>query len=144
MPMTTDRRPALFATLAVGWTLLVLALCWLPHRALPKDETIDFGFHVPNLDKLIHVAMFAGFGALWMLAGRMGPGRAAVVAVSGLALAVISELGQMTTFVNRDASLMDGLADAVGVGLGIAAAFWAAGRSEKTVASAPRAAENRA
>ncbi|HWE39265.1 MAG TPA: VanZ family protein [Isosphaeraceae bacterium] len=109
-------------TWAVAWTLLVLVACWFPRDRLPVDEGRSHRWRPPNADKLVHVAMFAGFGLLWMRA-RPRPSQAARVLVGGLALAVISELGQELPVVHRDADVLDALADAIGVGLGIAAAL---------------------
>ncbi len=113
------RRTGLATVLAWGWTLLILLACWLPNRHMPVDETRGFHFHVPHLDKIIHATMFAGFGYLWMHAGRLGRGRALAVFGAGLCLAVLTELGQMTEFVGRDADWDDGLADLVGLGLAL-------------------------
>jgi VanZ family protein len=57
------------------------------------------------------------------------PASAPIIAVSGLALAVITELGQATSLVGRDASLGDGIADVAGVAIGLIVAAWFAGRS---------------
>lgn len=104
---------------AVAWTVLVLAACWLPKDRLPVDEGRSHR-RVPNADKLAHVALFAGFGWLWL---RARPGRAGRVAAAGVALAIVSELGQQVPVVGRDADVLDAQADTVGVGLGIAAAL---------------------
>jgi hypothetical protein len=109
-------------TWAVVWTVLVLIGCWIPSDRLPVDEGESWRWRVPNADKLVHVAMFAGFGLLWMRA-RPGPGRAARVLAGGVALAILSELGQEVPAVHRDADVLDALADVLGVGLGIAAAL---------------------
>lgn len=74
-----------------------------------------------NVDKLIHVALFAGFGFLWAraLEGKTkGPKWRAVVA-AGVAFAVISEAGQMVPYVGRSMHVLDLLADVIGLGLGI-------------------------
>jgi hypothetical protein len=109
-------------TWAVVWTVLVLVACWIPSDRLPIDEGGSWRWRVPNADKLVHVAMFAGFGLLWMRA-RPAPGRAAWVLAGGVALAVVSELGQELPIVNRDADVLDVLADVLGVGLGIVLAI---------------------
>ncbi len=140
--MTLARHSATIAKLAGVWTVLILVACWIPREALPPEETIDFGFHVPNLDKLIHVMIFFGFGALWMLSGRVTQRRIGIVAVLGFVLMLVSEIGQTTPFVNRDASLMDGLADVVGLALGIWAALWLVARLENRIATAPMAVDN--
>lgn len=107
-------------TWAAAWTLLIFALCWWPKARLGDAER-GLSMKVPNADKLVHMALFAGYGWLWMAAptGR----RAAIVGATGLAVAILSELGQNLPIVNRDAELLDGLADAAGLALGVAAAF---------------------
>ena len=103
--------------LAIGWTLLILVLCWTPRRNLPASEGAPSFFKVAHLDKFIHAGVFAGFAFLWRRA--TSPGSAVVIAVSGVALAIITELGQATEIVGRDADLWDGAADSVGVALGL-------------------------
>ena len=63
--------------------------------------------------------MFAGFGILWM--GALPPRRRLAVMVGGLALAGISEVGQGLPIVERDPSVLDALADSVGLLAGIGA-----------------------
>ena len=111
--------------LAGSWTLLILVLCWLPRFLMPVRETGPRPFFVPNFDKLVHLGIFAVFAFLWM---RVGPpiGKAGRVFLAGLALAVISELGQEVPIVGRDANVFDALADAAGVGLGLLAYSWLA------------------
>jgi hypothetical protein len=106
--------------LAGSWTMVILALCWCPRFLMPVKETGARPFFVPNFDKLVHLGIFAVFAFLWM---RVGPpvGKAGRIFLAGLALAVISELGQELPIVSRDATFMDGVADVVGVGLGLLA-----------------------
>jgi VanZ family protein len=108
--------------LATGWTLLIFVLCWMPKSSMPTDEDGPSSFYIPHFDKIVHFAIFAGFAVLWRRAS--GRGSALAIAVSGLALAVITELGQGTVIVGRDAEFLDGLADFAGVVLGLAVAFW--------------------
>ncbi len=108
------------ALLAGSWTLVILALCWLPRSLLPVREHGPKPEFVPNLDKAVHLGIFAVFAVLWMRAGTSGS-RAGKVLILGLALAVVSELGQNLPIVNRDAGLPDGLADALGLLVGLAA-----------------------
>jgi hypothetical protein len=106
--------------LAGSWTFVILALCWLPRSLMPRQETGPRPFFVPNFDKLVHLGIFAVFAFLWM---RVGPpaGKAGRIFLAGLALAVISELGQELPIVSRDATVMDAVADVVGVGVGLLA-----------------------
>jgi VanZ family protein len=94
----------------------------MPKSSIPLSE--DGPSLLPKLhaDKIIHATMFACFAILWRRAS--GRGSALVIAVSGVALAVITELGQSTTIVGRDGDVWDGLADTAGVLLGLAIATW--------------------
>jgi hypothetical protein len=113
-------RKRLAAFWASTWTLLILVACWTPRGDLPVPEEPGlFGFSVPHLDKLIHAAMFAGFGFLWMHAGRPDRRRAARVLGLGLILAALTEAGQALPIVARDAALDDLAADAAGLCLGV-------------------------
>lgn len=112
--------------LAVGWTLVILVLCWTPTRNLPMVEGAPSLFRSIGGDKILHAGMFALFALLWRRA--TSPASAPIIAVSGLALAIITELGQGTSLVGRDADVWDGVADTAGVGLGLVAAAWWGGR----------------
>jgi hypothetical protein len=108
--------------LAIGWTLLILVLCWMPKSQMPLSETGPSLLPKIHADKIIHGAIFACFAILWRRAS--GRGSALVIVVSGVALAVITELGQGTAIVGRDADVWDGLADVAGMSLGLAIAIW--------------------
>jgi hypothetical protein len=116
--------------LAIGWTVLILVLCWMPRVQLPISEEGPSLFHLYGGDKIIHGGVFAVFAVLWRRA--TSPRSVPVIAVSGLALAVITELGQATPLVGRDADLWDGLADTAGVAIGLVLAAWLARRTTAT------------
>ncbi len=105
------------ARLAWIWTLLILVLCWLPKMYLPGKEELPPPI-VINVDKFVHFGIFAVFGVLWMRTSSTKD-RSWWILHAGIALAVISELGQANRFVNRDANIPDALADIIGVDLGI-------------------------
>jgi VanZ family protein len=111
------KRMSRRSLLALVWTLLILALCWTPRAHLPLRETGPSLLSRTHADKVVHAGIFGLFALLWRRAS--GPGSLAVIAISGVALAVITELGQETAFVGRDADIWDGLADTLGVGLGL-------------------------
>ena len=100
---TADRK----ATVAlVAVVLLSLVVLFWPRT--PSEETI------PNLDKLVHAALFALLAATtsWRFAAH----RAGLVAVLGYAVA--SEVIQSTLVATRDGDLRDVAADAAGAFLG--------------------------
>lgn len=140
--MTLSRYSGMFLVVARVWTALILIGCWLPGNTLPEPESASFGFHVPNVDKLIHACMFLGFGGLWMLAGRPDMRRVIWVGGFGLLLAVATEAGQSLPFVHRDAGIADALADCVGLALGIVSALAVAGRPDRAIASRADAPDN--
>jgi len=105
---------------AIGWTVMILALCWMPRSVVATAGEETRLFKIPNFDKLVHLSLFVGFAFLWLKAS-IGPRRYLYVFLGGLALAVGSELGQLSGFVNRDARLDDGVFDMLGVLLGFAA-----------------------
>lgn len=98
---------------ALGWTILIAAACWTPRRVVEEvgEETGFMG--IPHFDKLVHLGIFAVFAFLWLAASRRP--RYAVVAAAGLVLAVVTELGQLVPWVNREAGVDDGVVDFVGV-----------------------------
>jgi hypothetical protein len=105
--------------LAVVWTLLILVLCWTPADWLPVPETGGSGWDLPHKDKFVHAGMFFVFAVLWLAATREKPGRFALVAAAGIALAIVTELGQNLPSLRRDGEVADALADSVGVVVGL-------------------------
>ncbi len=110
--------------LASGWTLIVLILCWTPRQHLPTPEDQFATWRLPHLDKLVHLGMFALFGALWSMACPRGD-RAWRIVLCGAALAALTEIGQLSPYVSRDADVYDALADVIGTIAGVAVASWA-------------------
>jgi len=49
-------------SLAIGWTLLIFILCFLPGNEIPRVD-------IPFIDKWAHVLLFAGFSFFWLGAG---------------------------------------------------------------------------
>ena len=98
---------------ATLWTVGILVACWAP------VEAGGGGTFPPGTDKAVHLAMFAGFGFLWL---RAAPGHLARVVVAGLALAVVTEAVQAWLPFDRSADALDALADGVGLALGVGAA----------------------
>ena len=123
---------------AVAWTLIVFGLCWTPRTMMPVPEDIPKPLLLAHLDKVIHCGLFAVFGLAWAAAA---PGRAGRVVAAGVAAAILSELGQATALVNRDAEWGDGIADVLGVVVGVAACagFRTLIRSRAVAATTPSA-----
>ncbi len=120
---------------ASTWTGLILVGCLLPSRYLPISE---HGGRIPHADKVVHFALFAGFGLLWgarAISGR----QVCVVAAAGLAMAVGTELGQGLEAIARDPDIFDALADVVGLAVGLALARPLAARSTSRPDGAPEA-----
>ena len=114
--------------LASAWTLLILALCWWPRQGMPVSESGSLIKRIPHLDKVVHFGLFAPFAALWV--GPSGGKRRAVsVFLAGVVLAIVTEVGQGSSLVNRDPDPLDALADIAGAGAGALAASWYARRS---------------
>jgi hypothetical protein len=103
--------------LAIAWTLLVIALCLMPGRWLHGEKS---GSGVPHLDKVVHAGMFIGFAVLWLW-GAPSARRVTWTLAGGLALAVLTELGQALPVVDRDPDPLDALADSSGLVAGWAA-----------------------
>ena len=112
--MTRDRRKIL------AWlgTCLVIALCLWPKTWLPAPEASPR--NAPHADKVIHFAMFAVFGLLWMRVGPVSRVRVALVLAAAVALAVGTELLQGLPLIARDPDRFDALADILGGAMGIA------------------------
>ncbi len=112
------------------WAAMILVACWIPNEQMP-EESSESSFRIPNLDKVIHATLFAGFGYLAMRSGPPSGRRVAVVVAAGLVLAVVSEGGQALPFVHRDAGVEDALADCLGLGLSVGWVWWTSRRGTK-------------
>jgi hypothetical protein len=119
------RKPASTADLsycrrvmAILWTVVIMALCWLPRTIVKVVEDESSWFKVPNLDKVIHFSIFVLFSILWT---RVRSSRRAYVWImlGGIALGVITEIGQSVPIVNREPNFGDFAADVVAVALGL-------------------------
>ena len=93
----------------------VLAVCVLVSLAVLFAPASDVPSSPPGVDKVVHLSLFL---ALALTARWAGVGRQ-VTAVSLLLYAAVSEVLQGTDLVGRDAELLDGVADAVGVLAGL-------------------------
>ena len=104
--------------LAVIWTALLLTACWLPSHRLPDGEIPRSFSHVPHADKIVHAGLFGVFVVAWMRALTAGRRRTGI-ALAGIALAITTELVQGIPAIHRDPSVLDAMADAVGIAAGL-------------------------
>jgi len=111
MTSRLTQRGALARGAFVVTTLVSLAVLFAPPSDVPAAP--------PGVDKVVHLSLFL---ALALTARWAGVGRQ-VTAVTLLVYAAVSEVLQGTDLVGRDAELLDWVADATGVLLGVA--LWA-------------------
>ena len=113
-------RRTWYAAAAWLWTLAIFVGTWLPGKHLPHPELERASFFrfIP-LDKVAHLALFAGFAFLWSLARRTPQLPIKRILLFGFLVAVVTELGQSTPWVNRDAEINDVIADSIGLLLGL-------------------------
>jgi hypothetical protein len=107
--------------MAVGWTLVILALCWSPAYWFNEVEKRSAWFTLPNLDKAIHWTIFSVFAVLWVRLGS-SRGRYLWVCVGGIGLTALTELVQNLPIIGRDGNFGDALGDLLGVLAGLAIA----------------------
>ena len=99
--------------------LVSLAVLFTPGDGVPTAP--------PGVDKLVHLALFAALA----VTGRWAGVRAPVLAVLLAAYALLSEVVQALAPLQRSGSPADGLADVLGVALGLLA--WAGlSRADRT------------
>ncbi|RBY79677.1 VanZ family protein [Blastococcus sp. TF02A-26] len=91
--------------------LVSLAVLFAPGDDVPSSP--------PGVDKLVHLALFAALA----LAGRWAGVRTPTLAALLVGYAVVSEVVQAVAPLQRSGSVADGLADVLGIALGLAA--WA-------------------
>ncbi len=109
--------------IAILWSVMMMVMCWLPRAIVREVKDGSSWFDIPHFDKVIHGAIFVGFALLWMRAGS-GRLRWLWVLAAGVLFAGLTEVVQGLPVVGRDASFADGLADVVGVLLGILLTPW--------------------
>lgn len=114
----TSRVARFRLILASLWTVVILVLCWTPRQYVQKAEENTQWFAIPNFDKVVHWGIFVAFTVLWLRTSRSRT-RYPAVAIAGLGLAVLTELGQLLPRIGRDASVADGITDMIGLALGM-------------------------
>ena len=111
------------------WSVLGLIALIVQLVAVYRPSEPALPSSLPGLDKLGHAAIFAAPVFCLLLAsrsiesGRLGRTARWLVPVIFLVHAVVSELIQYAAFAHRDGDPFDALADAVGISLGLGAAF---------------------
>jgi uncharacterized membrane protein YccC len=99
-----------------------MGLCWLSPRWVHElEKKTPSWFEFPDLDKVVHWGLFCVFTLLWLRTSKSRH-RYWAVALGGLALAVITEVGQNLPFIHRDGNVPDAIADFIGVLIGLAVA----------------------
>ena len=108
--------------LAIIWTLIILGLCSIPGRDIPKVDVVQ-------IDKFVHAFIFFVFGILWLRVQNSRP-RYFVVLTGGLIYAVFTEVYQGWLPWDRTPDPLDALANSVGIVLAIGI-YWAMKRKRK-------------
>jgi len=95
--------------LAIGWTLVILALCSIPGRSLPSVSLLEF-------DKVAHFGIFAILGFVWMWALNQPLRRRVVtVLIGGIAYAGLTEVYQGMLPFERTPDVYDAIANTAGL-----------------------------
>lgn len=102
-------------TVAVVWSLIIVALCSIPGNSIPPLEILTF-------DKVGHFGMFFLGALIWM---RAWPGEMRRVLAAGLAFAALTEVYQgAIPLLGRFADVYDFLANALGLITGLTLWWW--------------------
>ena len=127
-PTSKARSRRLWIVAAVAWTIIILALCSIPGRELPRVQIL-------SADKIAHFTLFAAFAWLWMNSLALPPWtRFAAVLAGGLAYAVLTEVYQGLIPIGREPDIWDTLANAAGLLMG-SALWWSRRRRTERVPS---------
>jgi len=102
--------------LAVGWFLLTTLLLAMPGNALPKTNLVN----IPNVDKLVHVGLFAVLTFVVVNAfTKTTYYKITVVALAAILYGTIMEYVQLHLVAYRSFEGIDIIADAIGAIAGI-------------------------
>lgn len=95
--------------LAISWTLIIVALCSIPGQDLPEIDII-------GIDKLVHLAMFAIFGLLWLRTSETLNIRTGVsIILAGILFGIGTEIYQEFLDIGRLMDPYDAIANSIGV-----------------------------
>ncbi len=105
---------------SISWSLIILIIVFIPGDSIPKhSELLD----ILQVDKLIHILLFAPFSFLWLLNFsfkiNFNLQKTYLVFFLGVFLASATEIIQFYFIEGRNGSLADAIADIVGVYVGI-------------------------
>jgi VanZ family protein len=104
---------------ALGWTNLIMVLCWMPRDLIQELEGESSWFEIPHLDKVVHWALFVIFSILWLRVLRSSRRAFGLVILLGLGLGVLTEIVQGLAIIGRDTSVADMITDGIGVVVGV-------------------------
>jgi len=111
----------LFASIwpSIIWTLVIFILLVMPTKGIEGAGVIE----IPNADKFVHALLFAVFAFLWFSFFSLRyPLKGKSIFLTILFMGSFYGLGMefiQKYFTERNFSLMDGLADAVGTLIGL-------------------------
>ena len=102
--------------LAISWLILMCILFVLPGSALPEQNW----FADIQLDKWVHIGLFAVLLFLWASAFELGlPRNAWLVIIIAIGYGMLVEFVQKTWIPNRSFDMYDVVADAIGSVIGV-------------------------
>jgi VanZ family protein len=104
---------------AIIWTMLIFILLVMPTKGLEVKDVNE----IPNVDKFVHIILFAVFSFLWLsFADSTKPINEKFNLLAILVIGSIYGLGMefvQKYFTERNFSIMDALADTVGTAIGL-------------------------
>lgn len=105
--------------LAISWTILIIFIVFIPGNQLPNHSK---WFEVFQVDKIIHVFLFAPFAFLWLLnyylRNMLDIQLKWIIFLIGVSLAIATELIQFYFIKGRSGNMADGIADIFGIVVG--------------------------
>ena len=104
---------------AIIWTILIFVLLIIPTNGLEGKDVNE----IPNVDKFVHVILFAVFSFLWLsFVDSTNPIIDKFILLAILILGSLYGLGMefvQKYFTERSFSLLDALADTIGTAIGL-------------------------
>ena len=104
---------------AIIWTMLIFVLLVMPTKGLEGKDVNE----MPNVDKFVHVILFAVFSFLWLsFVDSTNPINDKFILLAILILGSLYGLGMefvQKYFTERSFSLLDALADTIGTAIGL-------------------------